>query len=115
MNEYLKYLVPAEETSSDSVVSSQSANVISRSSLKLLSLVDQVRCLLRDGMLELRERWAECCISDGAYGKYLGLSWLTLVTVVRYHSDSVTWCSVGGCDALVMRRSCLNTENAEIR
>jgi hypothetical protein len=54
MNEYLKYLVPGEEAA-DSVVSSQSPDIISLSSLKLLPLVDQVRSLLRDGRLEVRE------------------------------------------------------------
>jgi hypothetical protein len=66
VNEYLKYLVPLEEIA-DSVESSQSPNIISLSSLKLLPLVDQVRSLLRDGMLGLREEWVECCISDEAH------------------------------------------------
>jgi hypothetical protein len=66
VNEYLKYLLPLDGTA-DPVVSSQSPDGISRSSLKLLPLVDQVRSLLRDGTLELGDRTVQCCTADEAH------------------------------------------------
>lgn len=61
VKEYMKYLVPTEETM-DTAVLSPSSNVISLSSLRLLPVVDQVRSLLKDGTFEMREGWLDSCI-----------------------------------------------------
>jgi hypothetical protein len=48
VKEYMKNLVPMEETE-------ETTDVTSRSSLTQLSAVDQVRTLLREGMLNMKE------------------------------------------------------------
>jgi hypothetical protein len=52
VEEYLKYLVPAEETENSAALAGSSD--ISLSRLKLLPVVDQVRNLLKEGMFEIR-------------------------------------------------------------
>jgi len=53
VNEYMKNLVPVEEMEQ----AAASSDVMSRSSLTQLSAVDQVRTLLREGMLNMKEEW----------------------------------------------------------
>jgi hypothetical protein len=54
----MKYLVPVE----DMEQTAASTDVMSRSSLTQLPAVDQVRTLLREGMLEMREEWLVCSV-----------------------------------------------------
>lgn len=52
VEEYLKYLVPVEETENSAALAGPSDMSLSR--LKLLPVVDQVRNLLREGTLEIQ-------------------------------------------------------------
>jgi hypothetical protein len=52
--EYMKNLVPVEEMEQ----AAASSDVMSRSSMTQLPAVDQVRTLLREGMLNMKEEWA---------------------------------------------------------
>ena len=54
VKEYMKNLVPVEEMEQEAA----SSDVMSRSSLTQLPIVDQVRTLLREGMLNMKEGWA---------------------------------------------------------
>ena len=54
VKEYMKNLVPVEEMEQGAA----SSDVISHSSLTQLLVVDQVRTLLREGMLNMKEEWA---------------------------------------------------------
>jgi hypothetical protein len=58
VTEYMKYLVPVEEME----LAAASSDIMSRSSLTQLPAVEQVRTLLREGMLRMREEWAVCLV-----------------------------------------------------
>jgi hypothetical protein len=58
VKEYMKDLLPVEEVEH----AAASSDVMSRSSLSMLPAVDQVRTLLREGMLKMREETVTCSI-----------------------------------------------------